>query len=97
MKHFRTYDLALEFYRQCQAVVTDNTVIKKQFERASLSVVLNIAEGAGRTTSKEKANFYSIALGSLKETRCILQIQNELQLEQKADKLAEKSFKKKQK
>lgn len=41
--------------------------IKDQLQRASLSVMLNIAEGAGRFTNKDKRHFYVIARGSVYE------------------------------
>jgi four helix bundle protein len=73
MKNFRTYQLAVDFYRKCKSVEVSEP-IKSQFERASLSVVLNIAEGAGKITPKDKRKFYSIAMGSLRETQCILEL-----------------------
>ncbi len=38
-----------------------------QMRRAVLSITSNIAEGFSRKTSKEKSQFYTIALGSLTE------------------------------
>ena len=74
MKNFRTFELALAFYKKCQKIEIKNRHVRDQFERASLSIVLNIAEGSGRLTEADKRRFYSIALGSLNETKCILQI-----------------------
>ena len=45
-----------------------------QLERAALSVVLNIVEGAGRSSPKEKRHFFSIALGSLAESVAVLDL-----------------------
>lgn len=39
-----------------------------QMVRASLSVILNIAEGSGKHSDKELARFLDISLGSLYET-----------------------------
>jgi hypothetical protein len=42
-------------------------VLGDQLERASSSIVLNIAEGAGRFARAEKAQFYRVARGSAME------------------------------
>lgn len=46
--------------------------IGSQAIRASLSVVLNIAEGGGKFSSKDTNRFLDIAMGSLYETRALL-------------------------
>lgn len=43
--------------------------IGTQIIRSSLSVVLNMAEGSGKSYKKDTARFLDIALGSLYETR----------------------------
>jgi four helix bundle protein len=45
-----------------------------QLERAGQSVILNIAEGAGRRSRQEKRHFYEIARGSATECASILDI-----------------------
>jgi four helix bundle protein len=42
--------------------------LSSQIQRSAVSVAANVAEGFSRSGSKEKANFYSMALGSLTET-----------------------------
>jgi four helix bundle protein len=41
--------------------------LRDQLDRASVSIVLNIAEGAGRFAPADKAHFYRIARGSAME------------------------------
>jgi four helix bundle protein len=48
--------------------------IRDQLERASLSVVLCIAEGAGRCGVKDKRRFYAMARGSATECAAILDV-----------------------
>lgn len=72
----------LDVYRaavQFQAFAVDvmrqaNGTLRDQLDRASASVVLNIAEAAGRRAPKEKAHFYAIARGSATECAAILDI-----------------------
>ena len=45
-----------------------------QIRRASVSIMANIAEGFGRKSKKEFANFLNIAYGSAAETQCHLYI-----------------------
>ena len=49
-----------------------NSTIMDQLERASLSIVLNIAKGCGKPTSKENSRFFSIARGSAMECGAVL-------------------------
>jgi len=48
--------------------------LKNQLKRASISIVINIAEGSGRFTKPDKKNFYIIARGSTYECVSILDI-----------------------
>ncbi len=65
------YKASIEFL----AIATDileklpsgSTVISNQLDRASLSIVLNIAEGAGKQTAPDKHKFFGIAKGSAME------------------------------
>ena len=45
-----------------------------QLRRAVMSIPINIAEGFGRFSSKEKAHFIQIAFGSLNEVMCELEL-----------------------
>jgi four helix bundle protein len=48
--------------------------LQDQFKRASLSALLNLAEGTGRMTSPDKKKFYITARSSVFECVAILQI-----------------------
>lgn len=54
-----------------QTLPRGNGEIKDQFKRASLSVVLNIAEGYGKYNRKDKVRFYQISKGSAHECAAI--------------------------
>jgi len=46
-KDFRTYQIAVEFYRLCTAIKLPRH-LKDQLQRSASSVALNLAEGSGR-------------------------------------------------
>lgn len=92
MHNFKTYQLAINFYKRCQRVKVSNRIIRDQFSRASLSTVLNIAEGYGRATTKDRRRFYVIALGSLRETQCLLELLNNTDLLSEVNILAASLF-----
>ncbi len=73
MKNFRTYDLAVQFYR-ISATLSVPNFLRDQLMRATSSVVLNLAEGAGRQSRKDQRRFYRIALGSFRESQAILEL-----------------------
>ncbi len=52
--------------------------LTSQVKRAVASVSANIAEGFGRRTLKDKLQFYTIAYGSLLETKNFLYLANKL-------------------
>ncbi|HAF96114.1 MAG: hypothetical protein A2X34_05155 [Elusimicrobia bacterium GWC2_51_8] len=52
--------------------------VTSQIRRAAVSVVLNIAEGAGRKSKKEFKHFLSMSYGSLCETTTLLRLSLEL-------------------
>ncbi len=86
MKNFKTYQLAKQLYSQCQQLGLKGE-LRDQLQRASLSIVLNLAEGSGKMTMSDQKKFYTIAFGSLRETQAILDIlENEI-LQKEANQL----------
>jgi four helix bundle protein len=69
------YQLALDFQRVANSLpLRTQGTLRNQLERASVSIVLNIAEGAGRRSPQDKCRFYSIARGSATECAAILDL-----------------------
>ena len=70
-RKFRVYQEAIEFHR-CIVKLTKNFLLdfdylRKQLRRASLSVVLNIAEGSAKNSDKDFRRYIGNSLGSLNE------------------------------
>ena len=78
-EQFPVYKLALEFTQQVDSLLSEinlskNSRMADQLIRASLSIPLNIAEGAGRFHRADKKNFYIVARGSIFECVSVLDI-----------------------
>ena len=73
MNNFRTYNLAINFYKECLKLHVNN-VLRNQLTRASSSIALNLAEGRGRKTLADQKHFFQIALGSARECKAILDL-----------------------
>ena len=65
------YRVALEFQALAAAVPLGRGLreLRDQLDRASTSIVLNIAEGAGRRGGADRARFFAIARGSATSAR----------------------------
>ncbi len=94
MRNFRTYHLAVEFYRLAAAQPLP-AHLKNQLDRAASSIPLNLAEGAGRFSKNDKKRFYRIAFASLRECQAIIDLANapDSPLSASADKLAAHIYK----
>jgi four helix bundle protein len=52
--------------------------LRSQLRRSCVSIMANIAEGQGRRTDKDFANFLNISLGSIAETKSHLYVAQDL-------------------
>jgi len=86
LQNFRTHTLALEFYKNCSKVKMPG-FIRSQFQRASLSILNNLAEGSAKTSFKDRARFYEIALASFRECESMLLVLEQRDLLARYDKL----------
>ena len=86
MQNFKTYQLAKQFYHKSNDLKLREPM-RNQFQRATLSIILNLAEGSAKPTSKDRRKFYRIAFGSLREVQAILDIIGHIKLMKEADKL----------
>jgi four helix bundle protein len=71
------YRVAVEFHAMAARLLANrrlSAALRDQFDRASVSIALNIAEGAGRRTARDKAHFFAIARGSATECAAILDL-----------------------
>jgi len=85
MKNFRTYQLALQFYKKADRIKISNRLLRDQYQRALLSIVLNLAEGSGKGRTNDRRRFYEIAMGSLRETQALLTVLEEKELLNESD------------
>lgn len=74
LHQFDVYRVAQSFHWSCIELRL-HRVHRDQIFRASSSIVLNIAEGAGKRTLEEKRKHYAHALGSLRECQAILDLE----------------------
>jgi four helix bundle protein len=82
-ERLETYKKAKLFNSHVQSIAKTNNVrepFKKQLVRASLSIVLNLAEGSGRFSPADRKNFYVIARSSLFESMALLDVLKDEQI-----------------
>jgi len=71
------YRVGVEFQMIAARLVLNRRVgvtLRDQLDRASVSIVLCIAEGAGRRSLADQAHFFTIARGSATECAAILDL-----------------------
>ncbi len=86
MKNFKTYQLAVQFYNNSKGIYLKEP-LKNQFQRAILSIVLNLVEGSAKFSNKERRKYYRTSLGSLRETQAILDLIDHKKLTEEASRL----------
>jgi len=78
------YKVAIDFVALADDVVESlprgRGYLADQLHRAATSIPLNIAEGAGEYSTKEKARFYRIALRSATECAALIDVCQRLSL-----------------
>ena len=78
------YDLALEFLVLANGLIEDlprgRSHLADQFTPVSLSIVLNLAEGAGQHSKLDTLRYYVTARGSATESAALLDVCQRLKL-----------------
>ncbi|MBC98256.1 MAG: hypothetical protein CME63_10930 [Halobacteriovoraceae bacterium] len=88
MKKFRTLELAHSLYEETVELKFKKVHFQDQYDRALLSIVLNLSEGSGRRTAKDRRRFYFMSYSSLKEVQTILRLNRIDKFDSKFDTLA---------
>src|SRR5215470_4681138 len=75
-QRFDVYRAALEFQALTPRLFPKRgyRALRDQLDRASASILLNIAEGCGRFARADKAQFYLIARGSAMESAAVVDV-----------------------
>jgi len=79
-ERLEVYQVALEFFDLADEIVEQlrqrggRSHLADQFARAALSIVNNIAEGAGKFSSGDKRRYYTTAIGSSTESAAMLDV-----------------------
>jgi four helix bundle protein len=75
----RSHNLTLAVYRATRSFPQEDRFgLTSQIRRAAASIPTNIAEGCGRSTDKELAQFMQIAMGSASEVEYQLLLAHDL-------------------
>lgn len=72
--------LNLEVFKEVEQNTAIDNFLKSQWKRSSSSIILNIAEGAGRESKADKRHFFTMARGSVFESVASLNLVKGLRL-----------------
>ena len=77
----KSVEMVKEVYMVTKSFPKEETYgIISQIRRSALSVTCNLAEGSGKISNKDKANYTTIAFGSLMETMNLLIVSVEVEM-----------------
>ena len=68
------YRFAALSFKIIETLPRGNAELSDQLRRASISVPLNIAEGAGKTSDRERSRYHAIARGSAMECAALMDL-----------------------
>ena len=77
MRHLRSYQLAVQFYREAKTKSLPH-YLKDQLSRAALSAALNLSEGTGKSSMADRRRFFEIAMGSIRECQGLADVEPEI-------------------
>lgn len=91
----RAYKFSLEIYKVSMSFPPEEKFgLTAQLRRAATSIPINIAEGSGKVSDKDFANFIQISIGSASEVECELMLTHDLGLlEDESYKILDKELK----
>jgi len=77
-ERLRSYGLLLEFAKKMpdmlKTLPRGNSYLEDQLRRALSSAILNLSEGNGRCSTKERNRFFDISLASIAEVASVIDL-----------------------
>lgn len=76
-ERLNVYKKALDFIQYTNVILSRiqfKSEIKEQLDRSSISILLNIAEGNGKFSGKDRCRYFDISMGSTLESAACLDI-----------------------